>query len=204
MSDNGRTTTRWWWVRHAPAIDPEGRLYGQRDVDCDVSERAAFDRLAGMLPRDAVWVATPLRRTTKTAAAIRAAGLAAPEPVIEPRFMEQHFGEWQGVKRSEIVRHHLWIAAPDATPPGGENFIDMMARVRAAIGELTDAHRGRDIVAVAHGGTIRCALGVALELPPDRALAFATDNLAVTVIERFALTDRVNDWRVVAVNRLPR
>jgi len=199
-----RTLTRWWWIRHAPAIDPEGRLYGQRDVDCDCSDAAAFAGLARALPPDAVWVATPLQRTIKTAAAIRAAGIDAPEPILEPRLMEQNFGDWQGQKRSEIVRHHLWIAAPDATPPGGENFVDVMARVRASIEHLSLTHRGRDIVVVAHGGTIRSALGMALNLAPEQALAFSTDNLALTIIERFSEPLRGHDWRVVAVNRLVR
>ena len=29
--------TRWWHVRHAPVPDG-GRIYGQRDLDCDCSE----------------------------------------------------------------------------------------------------------------------------------------------------------------------
>ena len=199
-----RSLTRWWWIRHAPAIDPEGRLYGQRDVDCDCTDAATFAGLARALPRDAVWVATPLQRTVKTAAAIRAAGLEAPEPILDPRLMEQNFGDWQGQKRSEIVRHHLWIAAPDATPPGGENFVDVMARVRASIEDLGRAYPGRDIVVVAHGGTIRSALGMALDLAPEQTLAFSTDNLALTVIERFAEPLRGHDWRVVTVNRIVR
>jgi len=34
----------------------------------------------------------------------------------------------------------------------------MLERVSRAIHYLLDRHRGRDIIAVAHGGTIRCAL----------------------------------------------
>ncbi len=199
-----RTLTRWFWVRHAPAIDPEGRLYGQRDVDCDCSDAAAFAGLARMLPKDAFWLATPLSRTTKTAAAIRAAGLDAPEPVIEPLLMEQNFGDWQGQIRSEVTKHRLWIAAPYTRAPGGESFVDVYARCRTAIERWTEECKGHDIVAVAHGGTIRSALGVALSLPPEIALAFSTENLSLTIIEHFETDARAHDWRVAAVNRLPR
>jgi alpha-ribazole phosphatase len=200
----GRTLTRWFWVRHAPAIDPEGRLYGQRDVACDCSDAAAFAGLARLLPKDAFWLATPLSRTTKTAAAIRAAGLDAPEPVIEPLLMEQNFGEWQGQIRSEVTKHRLWIAAPYTQAPGGESFVEVYARCRTAIEKWTAEMKGRDIVAVAHGGTIRSALGVALSLPPEIALAFSSENLSLTVIEHFDADPRAHDWRVAAVNRPPR
>ena len=34
--------TRWWFVRHAPVPNPEARCYGQHDMECDVSNAAAF------------------------------------------------------------------------------------------------------------------------------------------------------------------
>jgi alpha-ribazole phosphatase len=199
-----RKVTRWWWIRHAPAIDHEGRLYGQRDVDCDCSDRAAFAALAGALPKEAVWVTTPLKRTRETAAAIQAAAGTEIEPMIEPMLIEQNFGAWQGQKRAEIIRHHLWIAGADETPPGGENFNAVMARVKAAIERLTHDYSGRDIVAVAHGGVIRSALGHALELPGETALAFAIDNLSLTIIEYFTERPEGHGTRIVGVNRPPR
>ena len=48
--------TRWWWIRHAPVTADGGRVYGQTDIECDVSDRAPFQALAGKLPREAVWV----------------------------------------------------------------------------------------------------------------------------------------------------
>ena len=36
------SATRWWWIRHAPVPGAEGRLNGQRDIDCDTSDAAAF------------------------------------------------------------------------------------------------------------------------------------------------------------------
>ena len=38
-----------------------------------------------------------LQRTTQTAAAIVASGLELPDPIIEPAFREQCFGDWQGM-----------------------------------------------------------------------------------------------------------
>ena len=63
------TTTRFWWVRHAP-VAHEGRIYGQKDMPCDCTDTAVFTGLARQLPRDAVWVTSNLRRTHETARAI--------------------------------------------------------------------------------------------------------------------------------------
>ena len=201
-------TTRWWWIRHAPVTSDGGRIYGQSDIDCDVSDRAAFAALAASLPRHAVWVVSNLKRTQMTARAIREAGLAAPEPIVEPDLAEQHFGAWQGRIRAEIYaeRHDwrgFWLAPARTTPPGGESFVDLMRRTEGAILRLNERHRGRDIVAIAHGGTIRAALALALRLDPEMALAFASDNLALTRLDHIAGHDG-EAWRVGGVNLPPR
>ena len=47
MSPPQGTTTRWWWIRHAPVVGHGGRIYGQDDHDCDCSDTETFRRLAG-------------------------------------------------------------------------------------------------------------------------------------------------------------
>ena len=203
------TVTRCWWVRHAPVTADGGRVYGQSDIDCDTSDDAAFRGLAAILPRDAVWVASQLRRTHQTAAAIRAAGLSAPEPLIEPDLAEQHLGDWQGRDRAEVFAENsdwrgFWIAPAHNAPPGGESFADLMGRVVPAVDRLVAAHGGRDLVLVAHGGTIRAAIAQALGLPPEGAMAFVVDNLSVTQIDHIAHpAGGDHAWRVGTINRPP-
>jgi alpha-ribazole phosphatase len=207
--------TRWWWIRHAPVTSHRGRIYGQTDVPADCSDPLPFRGLARLLPADAVWVASHLARTHQTAAAIHeAAGRAAPELVIEPALAEQHFGDWQGLTYAEAERrdgqwHRFWLAPARHAPPGGESFADMTVRVAAAIGELTARYRGRDIVAVTHGGTIRSALALALGLDAERALGFAIDNCSLTRIDHIHgpisshEPDATASWRVATVNQPP-
>jgi len=201
-------TTRWWWIRHAPVTSDGGRIYGQSDIDCDVSDRAAFAALAASLPQHAVWVVSNLKRTQMTARAIREAGLAAPDPIVEPDLAEQHFGAWQGRIRAEVhaERHDwrgFWLAPARTAPPGGESFVDLMRRTEGAILRLNERYLGRDIVAVAHGGTIRAALALALRLDPEVALAFSSDNLALTRLDHIA-EQGGEAWRVGGVNLPPR
>ena len=42
--------TRWWLVRHAPAINPGGLIYGQGEIEVDCSDRTALETLARLLP----------------------------------------------------------------------------------------------------------------------------------------------------------
>ena len=77
--------------------------------------------------------------------------------------------------------------------------------------ELSAELAGADVVAVAHGGTIRAALALALGLDPERALALAVDNCSLTRIDHIAGPagshaqdgDRSGVWRVVRVNQGP-
>lgn len=199
--------TRWWWVRHAPVTHLAGFIYGDSDPEADVTELAIFQSVARRLPEGAVWIVTNLRRTRQTAEAIARAGMELPELVVEPQLREQGFGRWHGLAHAEHDAARtdpfvgIWNCAPDETPPGGESFVDLMRRVAHAVELHTERHRGRDIVCVAHGGTIRAALAIALGLTPSMALAFGIDNVSLTRIERVhAAPDGAPPWRVRGVN----
>ncbi|HMK67218.1 MAG TPA: histidine phosphatase family protein [Stellaceae bacterium] len=210
------TVTRWWWVRHAPVTVNDGRCYGQTDLPCDTSDAATFEALARLLPRDAVWVTSPLQRTHLTAAAIVRAGLPGPDPIpgpavlVEPELAEQHFGDWQGIKYTDLPHkqseafHRFWLAPAHVAAPGGESYMDLVARVTPAVRRLTREHAGHDIIAVTHGGTIRAALGEALGLAPEAQLAIEIANCSLTRLDFFADEAQGHPWRVVAVNQPPR
>ena len=204
------TTTRWWWVRHAPVTATAGRIYGQDDPPCDTSDRSIFAALARMLPTGAVLITSQLQRTHQTADCISGAGLALPPPVVEPALAEQHFGDWQGRTFDEIsaepgAGHVHWLAPAELRPSGGESFTEVMARVHAVVRRTTRQFSGRDIISVAHGGPIRAALALALGLDGEQALAFSIDNCALTRADHIDGADGVGRdyWAVRFVNRAP-
>ena len=203
--------TRWWWIRHAPVPDG-GRIYGQSDLDCDCTDAEIFGVLARELPREAVWVTSNLARTRQTAAAILAAANGrhdGVQPLAIPDLAEQHLGEWQGMERKpfyanrKVGTHTLWFGPANERPPGGESFVDLVERVRPVIERLTVQHRGRDIVAVTHGGTIKVALAVALGLDPQAALSFLIENCSLTRLDYLSPQGAPGLWRVGAVNHRP-
>lgn len=211
--NDGIIETRWWWVRHAPVPDG-GRIYGQRDLDCDCSDDRVFRAVARALPKNAVWATSALKRAKQTAAAIHAASDGAHAPDDMPGyagFNEQHLGDWQGQERAAFRRTQgttvmdFWMTKGDARAPGGESFPDLVARVVPRIDAIGALHSGRDIITVTHGGTIRAALGLALGGPNDIAHAFTIDNCSITVIEHLRKTKDTSAgvWRLAGVNLRP-
>ncbi len=204
--------TRWWWVRHAPVAGNGGRINGQNDVPCDTSDTRAFQALAAALPGDAVWVTSHLARAVDTARAITAAGVRARLSIVERDLAEQHFGRWQGLPWEDVeaaddpTYEAFWRSPALNAPPGGESFADLARRVAAVMRRLTAEHAGADIVAVTHGGTIRGALTLALDLEPGQALSIKVDTLSLTRIHHVSdavAARRGGAWRVVGVNLPP-
>src|SRR4051794_39497389 len=143
----GVTATRWWWVRHAPVRSDGGNIYGQKDMDCDCSDRVVFDAVGKILPRNAVWFSSNLKRTHQTAAAIWAAGCPKPDAMTQdPDFAEQHLGDWQGMNRAAFFASRpmavgsYWFAPIDEPPPNGKSFMDLYTRTRRGIDRVHAAH----------------------------------------------------------------
>ena len=206
----GVVATRWWWVRHAPVREDGGRIYGQKDIGCDTSDREVFEAVGKILPRHAVWYASNLRRTHQTADAIWAAGFPKPaSPMLhEKAFAEQDLGDWQGLNRAEFFASRpievgsYWFAPIDERAPNGESFMDIYNRVRGAVERINVEHAGRDVIAVAHGGTIKAAIGLALGDQPEKGLAFTIDNCSVTRLDHLASAHH-SGWRIPMVNQQP-
>lgn len=76
-------------------------------------------------------------------------------------------------------------------PPGGESHADMAGRVAPA---LQDLATGGTVAVVAHAGTIRVALGLALG-QMSQGLAFAIAPLSLT---RLSVMD--GEWAILSVN----
>lgn len=207
-------TTRWWWVRHAP-VESGGVIYGQDDLPANCSDTAKFQALSGMLPASAVWLTSNLMRTHQTAAGIlahRDRPEGDPELIWEPDLAEQHLGDWQGMTHEALraqrgdALHRFWMAPAHEAPPNGESFVALVERVARVIERRSQDHAGEDIIAVTHGGTIRAAIGIALGIEPERALAFSVENLSVTRLEHIAPPDGTTaaaQWRISQVNSVP-
>jgi broad specificity phosphatase PhoE len=200
-------THRFWLVRHA-LVDAASLayLYGTNDVPlCETAletQSGTFAGLAARLPRPARLICTPLSRTQLTLQAITAAGYPGHAPALDAAFVEQDFGAFQGQPiasfdgRPAGERHPFWPIDAAETPPGGENFDMMIARVGARLEALAAATDGFDhTVIVTHGGAIRAACAHALALSAHQALCLSVENLSLTRLEHDE-----RGWRLASLN----
>ncbi len=170
-------------IRHAPSRPP-GRLYGRADARARTDGEPGIAALRGLLRRVERRVSSPARRCVETAAAIWPDG---PPPGVDARLWEQDFGEWDGKPFTEIP--DLGPLPPEQLaahrPPGGESFDDLVRRAAPALREIAEAHRDAPIAIIAHAGTIRAALALALGANGP-ALAFEIAPLSVTRLRLLA------------------
>ncbi|MBX9650862.1 MAG: histidine phosphatase family protein [Xanthobacteraceae bacterium] len=182
--------TQLWLIRHAPVDGPRGVIHGA-DAPADLGDVAAFAALKARLPANALAVCSPARRTRETARMLKL------DPIDEPDFAEQDFGDWTGRLHNDLevelgaAYRNFWQSAAGNRPPGGESFADQIERARRGLARLPAG----DAVLVVHSGTIRALLAIALDLAPDHALRFVIDPLSLTRIDRLE-----SGWRVIGVN----
>lgn len=191
--------TTWHWVRHGPTH--EKTFVGWRDVPADLSGTAQIARLSAYLPRDALLISSDLIRASATADAI--AGTRQ-RLAHAPDLREFHFGEWDGKHFSEVAEMHpelsraYWETPGDIAPPGGESWNAAKARVSRVVDQLSKAHPGRHIIAVAHIGVIMTQIQRGLGATPSEVIGHKIDNLSVTRVTR---TDA--GWETELINHRP-
>lgn len=171
--------TDWIWIRHAPVQGQESRYYGQLDVAAEPVNPALAAAIGRELPQVAVWMTSPLVRTRSTAMALK----PGVKPIEIPDLMEQNYGLWQGRGHNDVYaanRSLDWNNPAKIRPPEGESFADLTARIANAVERLTAHYAGHSIVAVAHAGTIRSAIGFALGLDPGTALRIEIAPLSIS------------------------
>ncbi len=90
---------------------------------------------------------------------------------IKDGLREMHYGDWEGKERELLWKtdggdlRNFFQAPLSFPPPNGENLLDFQARVVEAWKEILNDHRGKNILIVQHGGSIRMLLSHLLAMP---------------------------------------
>ncbi|MFK8081969.1 MAG: histidine phosphatase family protein [Granulosicoccus sp.] len=207
---NAANATRFWWIRHARVPEVAHRMYGSLDVDSDTSDTQLFKGVASKLPDNALWVTSPLKRTHQTAEALLANGASQSQMIQEADIVEQDFGDYNGLTHEELFALRddaylgFWPLPPEQQAPNGESFSMLRRRVENFISSTIETHCGRDIVCVAHRGTILAALQIALDLPMRNSVSFDVGNVSLTRLTHHAdIPEGGPQWRVGDVSWLP-
>lgn len=175
------------WIRHLP-VENKGRYIGHTDIPVIIPKELA--NLAVTLPENALWFTSPMLRTIDSAHWLMKSVHENIAPLqVVPELMEQNFGVWENKTYEEVWsmadKSKNWQSPAIIKPEGGESFIGVCARVDHWIEKMMKEVGGKQLIVVAHAGTIRAALRHALNLIPEQALSFAIDCGSITQVEYF-------------------
>ena len=184
--------TSFWWIRHAPVIGNEDCCYGNNEVECDLSDTKTFIELEKKLPENSIIITSPLSRAIKTYLKVNSLRcLSIHRHKIDNRVTEQDLGSWAGMKYSELIKKtkklgvfsHTWLMGFDFCPPGGESFIQLQKRVQDFLNESLRNYEKKNIIIFSHGGPIRAAISIALNIKDKQVLPLIIDNTKLTRID---------------------
>jgi len=145
-------------IRHPEPDVRTGICYGQLDIAPKPGYEARIAEAAALLPSHARVYTSPLQRCRLPAELLSAN--TGQSPVSDPRLMEMHFGEWEGLAwedlKGAVVRAWMRDYVTVRTP-GGESFQDLERRLSSFLREtLAQAsNEGFAPVLVTHAGIIR-------------------------------------------------
>ena len=190
--DRRGTPTRIVLVRHGVTdFTAQGRLDGRGGPDPRLNATgraqavAAGRAVASLVQGHPTTVVTSsLSRAMETGAAVAAA--VGADPVVDPEWDEQSFGDWDGRSVEELIageRDAMRALREDPTyrPPAGESHDDLVARVVPAWDRVVAA--GGATVVVCHRKPILVVMAHLLGLPHDRAWRLAAAPGSLTAVE---------------------
>jgi probable phosphoglycerate mutase len=178
--------TRLIAVRHGEtAWNVEARLQGQLDIPLNPRGEDQARRAARVLADDRphVVVSSDLARAQATAHAIASFNDCPLE--LDAGLRERSFGHFQGLTHQEVAdrwpdHSALWRSRdPDFAPGDGESLRVFFDRCVAATLRIAQAHAGRTVVLVAHGGVLDCLYRAASRIPLDAPRNWTLDNAAI-------------------------
>ncbi|MBX3744536.1 MAG: histidine phosphatase family protein [Verrucomicrobiae bacterium] len=191
MSTPHESTTRLLFLRHAEVEEAYHRVFGGR-IDMGLSalggRQAALlaEYLAAKFPIDALY-SSPMRRVRETLEPLLAR--IPLSPVVVEDLREVDFGAWTGLKWEQIAERYGvtafdWLdhlergSVPEAEPE--EMF---RRRIERVLDRVLAEQPGKTVALACHGGVIRMALAVLLDLPLHKMTHLEIDYASLTWVD---------------------
>jgi len=184
--------TRIYLVRHGQVEGFEEKRYnGQGDVSLTELGVTQFQALQARLadkPLQAIY-SSDLSRCLRGAEM-----LAEPHgltPVATANLRELHIGAWEGMTWKELQGRYprQWqerlADIVNYRTPGGENLVDMAARLRPVIRRILANHGGQEVLVVGHGGVNRVILLDAIGAPLGRLFHIEQNYGCLNIIDYY-------------------
>ena len=181
--------TRLLLIRHGEVEARYQGIFGGR-IDMNLSPRG--QRQAKVLAEylrvktiDAVY-ASPMKRVQQTLApTLKLNG--HPQTIFDD-LREIDFGDWTGlnwitVRDKYNFGVHEWLDQIEHVgAPNGENGKAFRARIEPCLREILQKHHGQNVAVFCHGGVIRMALAILLDLPLPKTNAFEVEYASITQV----------------------
>ena len=193
-----------WLVRHAPVR--VSYIYGQTDLDADLSNDTAFKWLAGQLPTNYTAISSDLARCRQTLERTREFGGNVELTKLSAQLREQSFGAWEGLTYDQARERDpdgylkFWENPIQNAPPLGESFSQVCLRVGEYFNSIAVETRSKDVVFFVHAGTIRAILAQALQLEPAQSQLFDITPLSLTRLTLYR-HESVLSWKINWINK---
>jgi glutamate-1-semialdehyde 2,1-aminomutase len=191
-------------IRHGETEwNKTGRFQGHSDVPLSAEGRAQAAMLGENLAVDHVDMiyASDLTRAMETAAPLaQRFGL---EVISDPQLRELNFGAWEGRNFNDVnaenpnAMKNFYTDPERANIPESEPFPEFQRRIAGRVREIVAQERGKRIVIVSHGASIRILLADILSMPIRSIWHLSQLNTAVNKIrfedDGFAVVTLMND-----------
>ena len=191
-------------IRHGETEwNKTGRFQGHSDVPLSAEGRTQAAALGKNLAVDHVDMiyASDLTRAMETAAPLaQRFGL---EVISDPQLRELNFGAWEGRNFNDVnaenpnAMKNFYTDPEQADIPESEPFPEFQRRIAGRVREIVAQERGKRIVIVSHGASIRILLADLLSMPIRSIWHLSQLNTAVNKIrfedDGFAVVTLMND-----------
>ena len=178
-----------YFVRHGKTEwNGQYRFQGKSDIPLNEEGRLQAQSLASRLGgwSGVRMLTSPLTRALETSDIIASACGAVSER--KEGLSEIGFGAWEGLsifetESSDPHAFREWKRNPfHFVPPGGECFPEIQNRLLPVLQEALSSVQER-ILVVSHGGIIRAALSLLLDLSQESVWRMKLSNCSVTAVE---------------------
>ena len=185
--------TRIYLLRHGQVAGFEEKRYnGHADVPLTAEGEAQFGLLQLRLKNKSISAvySSDLSRCQNGARLLAADHDL--EVQVNTQLRELHIGAWEGKTWAELqaLYPQEWQARladiVNYQVPQGESLTDLATRVRPVIAGIVAAHRGAEVVVVAHGGTNRVILLDAIGAPLSSLFAIEQGYGCLNIIDYYA------------------
>jgi len=177
-------------VRHGQTDwNEEGVFRGRIDIPLNTrgeKQASIIARTMRRVPLAAVY-SSPLKRAYATAVSI--ARYHHMDVQICNELVDIDFGEWQGLKRSDVVQRYpdifrVWEVTPEKVEiPGAETLDEVRERLMRGLNAILSEYPEETVVLVSHGLTNKVLLCAVLGLDNSHFWKIKQDNGALNVFK---------------------